>query len=443
MTIFALASASGRAAIAVMRLSGPATAGCLEALTGRPLPAPRTATLCRLSDPTTGIELDDGLVLWFPAPASYTGEDCAELHLHGGRAVVTAVQDCLGRLAGLRPAEPGEFSRRAVLNGKMDLTRAEAIADLVDAATERQRRQALGQLDGALAELYEGWSARLTGLLARAEAEIDFPDEDLPGDVAAGRDRDIAALTEEMRRHLDDGRRAERLRGGLCVAIVGPPNVGKSSLLNRLARRDAAIVSEEAGTTRDVVEVVMDVAGFEVVLADTAGLREDAGRVESEGIRRAKEFAARADVKLVVVDAAGLARPDPGLVAVIDETTLAVANKADLAPVPRETTLAGQPVLAISCLTGAGIDRLVAALEARLRALWPNVDAAAPGPTRERHRSGVVTALAALERAAQSGLPELAGEDLRLASRALGRITGRVDVEDLLDIVFREFCIGK
>jgi tRNA modification GTPase len=398
--------------------------------------------LALLRDPGSGATLDDALVLWFPGPASYTGEDCAEFHVHGGRAVVSAVFEVLGRLPGLRPAEPGEFTRRAVINGKLDLTRAEAVADLVDAATERQRRQALGQLQGGLNALYDGCSARVTALLARCEAEIDFPDEDLPVDVVAGIDREMAALASEMTVHLADGRRGERLRQGLSVAILGAPNVGKSSLLNRLAQRDAAIVSEEAGTTRDVVEVVMDLAGFEVILADTAGLRQDTGAVESEGIRRARALASTADLKLVVLDAGSIAVSDRQVTDLIDESTLIVANKNDLAPVEAGVMVAGQLVIPISCLTGAGLDRLIEAIESRLLALWPAGDAG-PGPTRERHRAGAASALAALERASQAGLPELKSEDLRIASRSLGRITGRVDVEDLLDVVFRDFCIGK
>jgi len=442
MTIYALASAPGRAAIAIVRVSGPATSRCLKGMIDGPLPSPRMASHRCLKDPSSGDALDDALVFWFPGPGSFTGEDCAELHLHGGRAVVQAVCDCLGRQAGLRPAEPGEFSRRAVVNGKLDLIQAEAIADLTEAATDRQRQQALDQLGGALSQIYEGWSERLSALLAHAEASIDFPDEDLPAEITARQDDEIAALIDEMRRHLDDGRRAERLRGGLSVAIVGPPNVGTSSLLNRLAQREAAIVSAEAGTTRDVVEVVMDIAGFEVVLADTAGLRDEAGAIEKEGIRRARELAARADVRLVVAEAANLGEAALPLDAMAEGPTVIVANKSDLAVVPRETRLGGHQVVPISCLTGAGLDDLVEALSARLTAIWPGREALA-GPTRERHRSGVLAAVEALERARSASLPELAGEDLRLASRSLGRITGRVDVDDLLDIVFREFCIGK
>ena len=442
MTIFALASAPGRAAVAVVRLSGPATAAGVMALTGQPVPPPRRAIRRHICDPETGDILDDALVLWFPGPTSYTGEDGAELHLHGGRAVVTAVLDMLGRLSGLRPAEPGEFTRRAVVNGKLDLTRAEAVADLVDAATERQRRQALVQLEGGLASIYEDWAARITVLLARTEAEIDFPDEDLPKDVVAGVDREINTLTGEMSRHLEDGRRAERLRDGLSVTIVGPPNVGKSSLMNRLAQRDAAIVSEEAGTTRDIVEVVMELAGFEVILADTAGLREATGSVETEGIRRARALATAADLKLVVVEAANVADLGSQVIEFVDETSLVLANKCDLETVPNGITVAGQPVHPISCLSGAGLDGLIDLIETRLVALWPSKETGT-GPTRGRHRAGVDAALAALQRIEAGGLAELKSEDLRIASRALGRITGRVDVEDLLDLVFRDFCIGK
>ena len=441
MTIYALASAPGRSAIAVIRLSGPACAAALKTITDDALPPPRQASLRRLKDPSTGEVLDHGLVLWFPEPASYTGEDAAELHVHGGRAVVDGVLDCLARLPGLRPAEPGEFTRRAVTNGRLDLTRAEAVADLVDAATGEQRRQAVAQLAGALNDLYDGWGSRLTAILAHVEAAIDFPDEDLPDNIVAGIDRDIAGLIAAMRSHLDDDRRAERLREGISVAIVGAPNVGKSSLMNRLALRDAVIVSEQAGTTRDVVEVAMDVGGFEVVLADTAGLRASDQAIEAEGIRRARDRAATADLSLVVLDAARLAETTAEIKGLVDARSLVVVNKCDLTPVDAHMAVVGRSVFAISCQTGEGLDALMAGLKEQLWALWPDRDG--PGPSRARHRAGVVAAVDALERAREAELAELRGEDLRMALRALGRLTGHTDVEALLDIVFRDFCIGK
>ena len=334
----------------------------VEALTTRDLPPARQASVRQLVDPSSGDLLDEAVVLWFPAPASYTGEDSAELHVHGGRAVLDAVMEALARLPGLRPAEPGEFTRRAVTHGRMDLTRAEAVADLVDAVTGEQRRQALTQLSGTLDVLYGGWSDRLKRVLAHVEAAIDFPDEDLPDDVLAGVDRDMADLIAAMGDHLDDHRRAERLREGISVAIVGAPNVGKSSLMNRLAQRDAVIVSEQAGTTRDVVEVDMDIGGFEVLLADTAGLRESDQAIEAEGIRRARERAASADLTLVVLDATRLEETALDVEGVVDARSLIVANKCDLAPLSPNERVEGLAVLPISCVTGQGLDTLVEGL---------------------------------------------------------------------------------
>ncbi|MAN79235.1 MAG: tRNA uridine-5-carboxymethylaminomethyl(34) synthesis GTPase MnmE, partial [Magnetovibrio sp.] len=298
-TIFALASGGARAGVAVIRLSGPGAAAALTALApGKPLADPRRAVLRALRDPATGEVLDQALVLFFPGPGSFTGEDVAEFHLHGGPAVVEGVLAALGQVAGLRPAEAGEFTRRAFLNGKLDLTQAEAIADLVAAETSEQRRQALDQAAGALGQIYEGWRARLIAAIAHVEAGIDFADEDLPEDIdRAARDA-LAALAGEIAAHLDDGRRGERLRAGVHLALLGRPNAGKSTLLNLLAGRDAAIVSETAGTTRDVIEVHLDLGGVPVIVADTAGLRDSADAVEREGVRRAAARADWADLKL-------------------------------------------------------------------------------------------------------------------------------------------------
>lgn len=443
-TIYALATAPGRSGVAVVRISGPEAGSALTALTGRPLPAPRRAVLTKLRDPRTGDALDDALVLRFTAPASFTGEDVVELHLHGGRAVVTGVIEALATLPGLRLAEPGEFTRRAFENGKLDLTEAEAVADLIDAETNAQRRQALRQMEGALGKLYDGWRERLTRALAHIEADIDFAEDDLPGGVADAVRPVIAGLADEIAAHLDDGGRGERLREGLHIAIVGAPNAGKSSLLNAIARRDAAIVSARAGTTRDIIEVHLDLGGYPVVLADTAGLREAAAdEVEEEGIRRARDRAARADVKVAVFDATTLPDLDSATLDLIDRDTVVVFNKTDLAT---DTDLRPDlaPVLApiqVSAHTGAGLKLL----EEKLTAFSADRLAigSAPSLTRARHRAALIECRESLLRALDAPLPELAAEDVRLASRALGRITGRVDVEDLLDVIFRDFCIGK
>lgn len=427
-TVFALASGAGRAAVAVLRLSGPGTAAALEALAGA-LPAPRMATLRPLRH--GGEALDRALLLWFPGPRSFTGEDAAELHLHGGAAVLAAVSGALVAL-GLRPAEPGEFTRRAFLHGKLDLTAAEGIADLVDAETEAQRRQALRQAQGGLAARIEGWAGALTGLLARQEAFIEFEEEDLPGDLDARVAAEALALRGAMAAALGEAARGEALREGVPVAILGAPNAGKSSLLNALAGREAAIVSARAGTTRDVVEVRLVLGGVPVTLADTAGLRETADEVEAEGVRRALARAEAARLRLLVLPAD--AAPDPRVLALDGPGAILVGSKCDLGPVA-----AG--VLPVSATTGAGLEALRLALTQAVARHAGSGESA--GLTRPRHRAALAEALAALDRLPLAPLPELRAEALREALRALGRITGRVDVEAVLDRVFGEFCIGK
>jgi tRNA modification GTPase len=432
-TLFALASAPGRAAIAVWRLSGPGAAGAVLALTRQALPAPRRASLRQLGDPSTGIAIDQALVLWFPGPDSFTGEDSAELHSHGGRAVAEAIAAALGRLPGLRPAEPGEFSRRAFLNGKLDLTEAEAIADLAAAETEAQRRQALAQVGGALSTLYDGWRAELIRLRAHLEADIEFPDEDI-GDPVAQLSGQLDSLRADIAAHLADARRGERLREGVTIAVVGAPNAGKSSLVNSLARRDVAIVSPEAGTTRDAIDVHLDLGGYPVILVDTAGLRDTGGMVELEGIARARARAGAADLVLALF--AADAERDAETLALLDERAVVVRSKVDLGGG------AGlSPDIAISTKTNVGIDVLLQVLTGRVTALL--ADRGTPPPTRARHREALTGCLAALVAAGSAPLPELAAEDLRSAADELGRITGRIDIEDMLDAIFRDFCIGK
>jgi tRNA modification GTPase len=440
-TIFALASGGGRVGLAVVRVSGPGAGAALRRLTGRDPPPSRRATRAVVRHPDDGEVLDDGLVVWFPGPASYTGEDVVELHLHGGRAVCLGVLEALAACPGLRPAEAGEFTRRAFANRKLDLTAAEAVADLVDAETAAQRRQALRQLGGELERLYEDWRQRLLRLLAHMEASIDFSDEALPATLESEVRGEAAALGTEMARHLDDARRGERLRDGLHVAIIGAPNVGKSSLLNTLARRDAAIVSTVAGTTRDVIEVHLDLGGYPLTIADTAGLRESTDAVELEGVRRARRRAEDADLRLAVFDAEAWPKADAATAALVDTDTLVVVNKADLVQPAPPLTLRGRPAAPISALRGDGIDGLLADLGTALGERWES--APRPAPTRARHRAAVGDCQAALTRALAASSPELAAEDLRLAARALGRITGRVEVEDLLDVIFADFCIGK
>lgn len=436
-TVFARASGAGQAAIAVVRVSGSLAGSVLASLAGR-LPKPRRATLRWLRDPRDGEALDQAMVLWFPGPASYTGEDSAELHLHGGSAVVTAITDALARL-GCRPAEPGEFTRRAFLNGRMDLTQAEAIADLIAAETAIQRRQALRQAEGALATLYSGWAHRLTRILAQQEAAIEFEMDDLPSDTGDLARAAAAALETEISAHLDDGGRGETLREGLSIVILGAPNAGKSSLLNALAGHDAAIVSPQAGTTRDIVECRIDLAGVPAVIADTAGLRETTDEVEREGVRRAKRRAADADLVLAAFAADQMPDRDTLALVASAQSVLVVATKSDLGPPP--SIPGGPTILSTSARTGAGLGALRAALEAgAVRKAGLGV---APGLTRVRHRAALTEAVAQLAAARNAALPELAAEGYRAAIWALGRLTGRVEVEQVLDAVFRDFCIGK
>ena len=437
-TIYAVSTAPGKSAIAVLRVSGPRAAESIRHLTKRDLSKPRYAALRRIF---SGEErIDDALVLWIPGPKSETGEDMAEFHLHGGRAITSAALESLSKLSGYRAAGPGDFTRQAFDNGRLDLTQAEAIADLVEAETAAQRRQALRQMDGTLGQLYESWREKLVGSLAHLEAAIDFPDEDLPATVVSALNHNMQWLTGQITQYLDDRGRGERLRDGFSIAILGAPNAGKSSLLNALAGRDAAIVSARAGTTRDVIEVHLDIAGYPVILADTAGLRPAGDEIEAEGVRRALARAASADLKIVLFDASLWPRTDPETQAQIDDNTLILLTKSDLAD-PSGARIGDRPALAVSAKTGAGLSQLLAQLEAMV------IERFAPGElpalTRQRHRLALEECRAALDRALAAASAELKAEDLRLAARALGRITGRVDVEDILDRIFRDFCIGK
>ena len=441
-TIFALASAPGRAGVAVVRVSGEGAGRVLAFMAG-PRPEPRRAVGRMVRHPETGETLDRGVVLWFPAPKSFTGEDVAELHLHGGRAVIRAVLDALALMPGLRMAEPGEFARRAFEAGKLDLAEVEGLADLIDAETEGQRRQALAQASGTLSDLYDGWRASLIEALGLIEAGLDFADE---GDIGARTFADatsiVSVLARAVRHHLDDGHRGEILRDGFRVALTGPPNAGKSSLLNALARRDAAIVSEEAGTTRDVIEVRLDLDGLPVIVSDTAGFRETEGAIEREGMRRSRAVAEAADLVLWLTDASAPETVLPAELAAVADRTLLVLNKIDLVSDGGMPTLPDDMV-PLSVTTGAGVGDLVKRLSVIAHERIGHHEE--PALTQVRHRQLVERCRDSLEAFLLGAAAdvELRAEDLRRAADALGRITGRVDVEDVLDHIFGRFCIGK
>lgn len=440
-TIIAIATAPGRAGVAVLRASGPRAGALAEALTRKPLPPAREAKLTGFYDPADGTLLDKGLLLWFPAPGSFTGEDVAEFQVHGSRAVLAALLTAACRMPGVRLAEPGEFTRRAFDHGKLDLTEVEGLADLIDAETEAQRRQAVRQLDGALGALVTGWQARLMRALAHCEATIDFvEEEDVPEDLLAATRPDLAALLAEMQTHLADGR-GERLRQGLTIVILGPPNAGKSSLLNALAGREAAIVSDRAGTTRDVIELHLDLGGYPVTLVDTAGLRETNDPIEAEGIRRARARADQADLALVLLDRADWPRVPGELTPWLTRAeTIRLLTKSDAGQgAIAEAEAAGWQALSVR--DGIGFEGLMAQLTDRAEALLST--GADPLLTRGRHRAALGDTCEALQRALGGQVPELITEDVRLALRGLGRIVGRVDVEDILGLIFAEFCIGK
>lgn len=436
-TIYALSSGSLPSGVAVIRISGPQSALAISELCGR-LPPPRRASLQSIRN-RNGEVLDEGIVLYFPAPKSFTGEDSAELQVHGGRASVKAVLAALDAVPGLRPAEAGEFSRRAFLNGRMDLTEVEGLADLIAAETEMQRRLAAEQASGGLSRVYDSWSKRLTHARAMIEAELDFADEDdVPGSVAATIWEDMRALEQEILNHVSGARLGEIVRDGLKVVIAGPPNAGKSSLLNHLAKRDIAIVTDVPGTTRDVLHVDLDLSGFAVRLYDTAGLRETEDIVEQEGIRRTQLSMAQAHLLLLLSEAT---EPDwQALAGSYQGPIIRVRTKADTLkqPLPKD-----EADVTISVKSGEGVADLLNNLGCHL----PDLEAgsALALPTRQRHSLNLVVAreqiLLALD-AATAGL-DIQAEHLRLAGQALGRVTGRVDVENLLDVIFSEFCIGK
>ena len=435
-TIFAVASGAGRTAVAVVRVSGPAVQFVVETMIGK-LPLARHASLAAIRSPE-GLVLDRGLVLWFPGPASFTGEDCVEFQLHGGRAIVAAVLACLGAMPGLRAAEPGEFTRRAFLNGRLDLAQVEGLADLIDSETELQRRQAMRQFERGLSGLIESWREALLDASSLIEAEIDFADEaDVPESTLLAVRTAIAPVIAGLQYALRHSAASESLREGYVVVIAGAPNAGKSSLMNWIARRQVAIVSEHAGTTRDLLEVSIDIGGVAILLVDSAGLRETTDPVERQGVERAKNRAQSADLILWLSDLDFDISVLPDLRG--GPKTLKVLTKADVSD-----AASGDADFTVSAVTGEGIDDLLAAISNSALDVLPAEGTAVL--TRERHRLASDGALAALLRADGAGTEAdvgLVAEDIRLALHALGSIIGKVDVEEILGEIFSRFCIGK
>ncbi|XP_038077003.1 tRNA modification GTPase GTPBP3, mitochondrial-like isoform X2 [Patiria miniata] len=500
-TIFALSSGQGKCGVAVIRVSGPGASKALLAVTKMAnLPEAKKVHLRRLYNPTDGETVDKGLIVWLPGPQSFTGEDVCEFHVHGGSAVVTAMHSALDAIPGLRHAEPGEFTKRAFLNGKLDLTEVEGLGDLIQAETEAQRRQALRQMEGDLGQLYEAWRLRLIKCVAHVEAFIDFSeDENIEEGVLDQAQAGVKQLVTDIQAHLDDNRCGERLRSGVQVAIIGQPNVGKSSLLNLLCQRPAAIVTPIAGTTRDVIESAVNIGGYPVLLLDTAGLRETQDVIEQEGVRRARQRAENADLTIIMTEASDIisniasstsnshdrlstilekrlqetetltSEPTQGSSPSGDSipgdggfqnSSIVVINKSDLVDVDCMDTLTSiesalcqkhdkknevqkRSVCIMSCTTGQGMDHFLEILRGKVEALCGNPLLGNPSLTQARHRSNLRHCLAALEAFSSHEDLVMAAEQLRIALRQLGKITGRVGVEEILDVVFQDFCIGK
>ncbi len=435
-TIFALATAPGKAGVGVVRISGDKAYEVLANLTGKKEFLPRKASVYDLYHPISKLLIDKALVIYFKAPNSFTGEDVVEFHVHGSPAVYKILYDALKSLS-LSIAEPGEFSRRAFMNGKMDLTQAEGLADLIEAETEVQHRQALRQMEGELGKFYEDLRKEIINTMAFIEAYIDFPDEDIPENITNNILKKVSDIRNKILSHLRNNKRGERIREGINVTIIGAPNVGKSTLMNYLSKRDVAIVSDIPGTTRDAIEAYLNINGYPVVITDTAGIRESSDIIEKEGVKRSKQRAKTSDIKIIMFDATS--KPDHNIKQFIEKNDIVVVNKSDLAKPKRFPGGA----IEISLKTGVGLEKLVSALNEVLESIFPTQNLT---PTRLRHRDLLELAESNLNKVIEDfGKVDitLIAEELRLASRSLAKITGKIDIEDILDVIFKEFCIGK
>ena len=443
MTIYALSTGPGVSGIAVVRVSGKEAAEVVKQLTGDDLPVPRVAVLKKLKNSNTNEMIDEGIVLWFPGPNSYTGEDLAEFHVHGSRAVVSALHSSISGIKNCRLAEPGEFTKLAFQNGKINLLKAEGIADLVSAETEIQRKQAVEIMSGKSSDKFTSWRAKLLKILAHVEAKIDFPDEDLPKDILDEIQKTSNQVSKEIEKVLDDQKVGERIREGFKIAIVGPTNAGKSSLLNYLSKRDVAIVSEIAGTTRDVIETHLNLDGYPVVVSDTAGIRESKNEIEKKGIKLALNRAEDADLKLIIVDAKSVDFTSV-LKELIDENAILVVNKSDLIAGNINKELKKHDHILVSIKNNLNLDKLILKIKKKLENKFISYGDILI--TRERHRQHLEQCISHLKNFKNKNGSEdydKAAEDLRLATRHLGMIVGKVDVEEILGSIFNDFCIGK
>lgn len=435
-TIFACSSGFGKAGIAIIRVSGSKSLEVLDIVSGIKNPKARQVRFAEIRHSVSKEVIDKGIVIYFSGPESYTGEDVVEFQVHGGRSVLNEVLESLSLIEGLRVAEAGEFSRRAVLNGKMDLTSAEGVIDLINADTKEQRRQAYRQLSGSLCKLYEDWRSRIVKILAYIEAYIDFPEEDIPASEILRLDNDVKLLIKEQQEHLEDNHRGEVLKNGFKIAIIGVPNAGKSSLLNRLVKRDVAIVSKKAGTTRDVIEAYLDIGGYPVIFSDTAGLRSSEDEIEAEGIKRALLRAQDSDLILGIFDGEQYPFLDSQTLSLLRPGDLSIVNKSDL--IKRKIK---DDVLAVSALTGFGIDLLLERISLIVSERLSLRDS--PALTSLRHREAISKSISYLQRSLDAQQLDLRAEDIRMAARHIGSITGTIGVEEVLDVIFKDFCIGK
>ena len=443
MTIYALSSGPGIAGIAVVRVSGKDTSKVIKLITGKDLPAPRVATLRKMNNINTNELIDEGLIIWFPGPQSYTGEDLVEFHVHGSRAVVTALHASISEIENCRLAEPGEFTKRAFQNGKINLIKAESIADLISSETEIQRKQALAIMNGKSSDKFDSWREKLLKILSHIEAKIDFPDEDLPEDIIFEIKKTSEQVSNEIKKILEDEKVGERIREGFKIAIVGPSNAGKSSLLNYLSKRDVAIVSEIAGTTRDVIETHLNLDGYPVVLSDTAGIRDSKDEIEKRGIKLALKRAEEADLRLLVVEPKNLDFTG-FLKDLFDENSILVINKSDLLQKNLDEQIKKLEHVLISIIKNSNLDILIDKIKNKLKNKFiSNEDILI---TRERHRQHLKQCVDHLKNFSKKNKNDdfdKAAEDLRLATRHLGMIVGKVDVEEILGSIFNDFCIGK